>query len=1195
MTRTIYALLVGINEYEGGVPHLNGCVNDVARFQEFLDLRTQGGDFNLKSKVMTSSDTTNDAEIKPTRQAVIDAFREHLGKAGEDDVALFYYSGHGSQERSPEEFWHLEPDRLDETLVLYDSRVEGGWDLADKELAVLIAEVARKNPHILVILDSCHSGSGTRAAEGTEIRLAPLDARDRPVDTFLPGVVPAAKAFSSSAGDGQEDDEKTGNWFTLPQGRHIVIAACRAEQSAREKLMPNGQIHGVLSYYFLDTLQQASPALTYRDVFSRASNLTRSLVKDQNPLLAATNNDDLRQPILGGAIVPQEPYHILEHQERRGWVVKAGAIHGMAKPAGEETTLLAVFPLNVSLAAGSLLEGEIARAKVVKVGAADSQVEIEVQESAALDPQQTYKAVVIATPLPPVMVHLSGDDNAALDLLRKELENSHLVRIADESSEAAIRIFAERSGDSYWLARAGDRQPLNVPVPGKGTEASARTAAARAEHIAQWLQVLNLENKHSQIPPDAVRMEVYLYDRATRKGQLLDNAGPIRLHYDLKQSEDGASIQVRLFHTSEYPRKLYCMLCDLTDDFAVATDDSLFGGGVWLEPGEEVWVTNAEGEKYIDAYVPHQLLEQGIYQIRDVLKLIVSTDESDAILLRQDGLEVVLNQATRGVETSKKDVPPSTLHRLMRRVQTRSLGHNPRREQLSDWRTDQVLLTIVAEGDAVEIPAQPGESAKLAEGVTIAAHPALQAHAQLTLFQEGKRDLGNLALPAVFRDHPELAQPFDFQPTRGGDAGSSVVVLSKVTNPEVVTPQAPLILRAEGALAENEALLPVAYDPESGLFLPLGVGTQEGNIVEIRVNRLPAPTADSRDVAGSIKLFIQKVIAEKIGAEKLGLDGRTARLAIAVVEEHDRLMYDDSPITLKEKVKNANRILLYIHGIIGDTRGMVASAYGLKEQPSVPISLLVDSYDLILAFDYENINTPIEETASELKQALVEAGLGPDHGKTLHIVAHSMGTMVTRWFVERDNGNKFVQKALLVAPPNAGTPWAKIEEFILVGLGAALNGFAAITWPPSVIPTLIGTLAGLVGGVERIDVTMDQLKPDSPFYRVLNASDDPGVKYIVIAGNTSKISSIQPETAQAEKGLFKKLVDRLTSAETRNRVLSLAFLNEPNDIAISVKSMISMPPDRNPAPEFVEIPCDHISYFNTEVGLGKIVKALLEE
>ena len=41
MTRTIYALLVGINDYLGGVTGLHGCVNDVKRMAEFLLSRKQ--------------------------------------------------------------------------------------------------------------------------------------------------------------------------------------------------------------------------------------------------------------------------------------------------------------------------------------------------------------------------------------------------------------------------------------------------------------------------------------------------------------------------------------------------------------------------------------------------------------------------------------------------------------------------------------------------------------------------------------------------------------------------------------------------------------------------------------------------------------------------------------------------------------------------------------------------------------------------------------------------------------------------------------------------------------------------------------------------------------------------------------------------------------------------------------------------
>src|SRR5215207_9421831 len=107
MAGKLYPLLVGIDEYRD--QPLRGCVNDVCAMEEFLGERASGADWTLAPPLrLLNSDAT--------RAAVIEGFRSYLTQAGPEDIALFYYSGHGSQEPSPEEFWALEPDRLDETL-----------------------------------------------------------------------------------------------------------------------------------------------------------------------------------------------------------------------------------------------------------------------------------------------------------------------------------------------------------------------------------------------------------------------------------------------------------------------------------------------------------------------------------------------------------------------------------------------------------------------------------------------------------------------------------------------------------------------------------------------------------------------------------------------------------------------------------------------------------------------------------------------------------------------------------------------------------------------------------------------------------------------------------------------------------------------------------------------------------------------
>ena len=132
MTGRLVGLLIGIDAYPPPLPRLEGCANDVHAFADLLRARVPPGLLDLRILV--------DAEA--TRDAAIAAIAGHLGSAGPGDAALLYYSGHGSQGEAPPELWPLEPDRRVETLVLVDSRQPGRWDLADKELALLLGDVA---------------------------------------------------------------------------------------------------------------------------------------------------------------------------------------------------------------------------------------------------------------------------------------------------------------------------------------------------------------------------------------------------------------------------------------------------------------------------------------------------------------------------------------------------------------------------------------------------------------------------------------------------------------------------------------------------------------------------------------------------------------------------------------------------------------------------------------------------------------------------------------------------------------------------------------------------------------------------------------------------------------------------------------------------------------------------------------------
>ena len=142
-----------------------------------------------------------------TRDTLVAAFRDHLGAAGPGDVALFAFFGHGSEEPAPAEIAALEPTGRLQTILLHDCgrRIDGKLRraLADKELSLLIAEVAATGAHVVTILDCCHAGGGTRDPFArprswrpllSDVAVADRDvvvelAAARPSSEFLPGAL----------------------------------------------------------------------------------------------------------------------------------------------------------------------------------------------------------------------------------------------------------------------------------------------------------------------------------------------------------------------------------------------------------------------------------------------------------------------------------------------------------------------------------------------------------------------------------------------------------------------------------------------------------------------------------------------------------------------------------------------------------------------------------------------------------------------------------------------------------------------------------------------------------------------------------------------------------------------------------------------------------------------------------------------
>lgn len=129
------ALIVGIDYYENIDP-LHGCVNDAYSVKSVLE-RNSDGTINFGVKLEVASDGNSEISKRSLKDSISELFD------GDNDIALFYFSGHG----------HIESTGG----YLITSDCEYGDDgLSMNELLQIANNSAARNK--IIILDCCHSG-----------------------------------------------------------------------------------------------------------------------------------------------------------------------------------------------------------------------------------------------------------------------------------------------------------------------------------------------------------------------------------------------------------------------------------------------------------------------------------------------------------------------------------------------------------------------------------------------------------------------------------------------------------------------------------------------------------------------------------------------------------------------------------------------------------------------------------------------------------------------------------------------------------------------------------------------------------------------------------------------------------------------------------------------------------------------------
>ena len=272
----------------------------------------------------------------------------------------------------------------------------------------------------------------------------------------------------------------------------------------------------------------------------------------------------------------------------------------------------------------------------------------------------------------------------------------------------------------------------------------------------------------------------------------------------------------------------------------------------------------------------------------------------------------------------------------------------------------------------------------------------------------------------------------------------------------------------------------------------------------------------------------------------------------------------------------------------------IAAAYGHDSDEGVIITRITDDSpaseadfevgDLILTFDYENLNENLEKTAREFSKALKGVGLNARDGKTLDIVAHSMGGLVSRQMIERvRKGDRLVDRLLMFGTPNGGSAFGSIPQYrdLLTQLLSLALNFAK-GWLGTIYPYLAGINQALIA-TSPLTITLDQMRTDSDFVTELYADNDPEVdphtRYYTVAGDISDYKSLSDRR-------LARFMDK-----AKLKVGDWGYGEEPNDIAVSV-AMIHHVPTLYAA-ERHDIVAHHMNYFEEGEGLEKLKELLL--
>jgi hypothetical protein len=1104
----LFALFVAVNEYKSeDISTLRGCVKDIRRLESFLQ-KHYSNVFDLQIRTLENSDATY--------QNVIDTFRSHLKQAGPEDTVWFHFSGHGSEEACAQEFLAMEPNGKDQTLLCHDSQSGNVHNLADKELAAMLHEISTEDtngnpkdaPHVVVSLDSCHSGSGTRDVGDDLImpRAVATSGRGRSLDSYYNGFYASQSTLS------------------VPISKHILLSACENVQTAGDTSQG-----GIFSTSLAQALTDTEGEINYVDLFLRARSVTKGMRKFQVPQFQSIFNfNPYTRFLTGDALGKPDKYEIVH--EKGKWYIKCGAVHGL--PTNITTDI------DVEIRTPDPEDKLISKAIITSVGAQKSQLDVKAGFSfkdllnRVIPGDDPYRGVIMQFPAAPFYVHLN-ETHGSLQSLKDKWDDSRNVLIAQSPSEIEEAKLEVNTLDGRFNIEDHELCAHAYHTIDDSAE-SAEIIMDTLGRIAKWYRTIQLknENQHSKLSK-LVEFQVQTEDKTGNWTKHSGSEIKIFLNEDntIDNEKYGLDAEERLlilhpevvirsakqdlfFYLLQF-RGDYSILCD-EDEVFFRYDASQHQTPYEITQGLWKFMENASG------FGPEE------NESTTRFKLITTTEELDIAQLTQEGLFGDRSSGTRRLQSAKIS---------------------------NDWWVHNMKITFIRQDNSIT----PDQQIEFADGqLKVQPHSALSAKVSIANAKIGSRSTDPASAFTALQHTALNLMSFD---TERSVSPRNVIELDqiKIDKSQPSLEEVPLNIELPVGDADDWTI-PIIFDGQN--FLSVGDSEiKEGKTV-VHVREIP-PVSFPESKDGQVENpFVPEVQdrslfqTAKLAFFKLVLKKEEGINTLRRVEFDTAGGFKQTTEELSAKVNAAENILLIVHGYLGDSKSIIKDILAVSPER-------IGKYDLVLTFDYENLNQNLDDTASILQDQLSGIGFGTD--QKLSILAHGSGGLVARWMIEQGGASGWVEKLTMVGTPNGGTVYGKVDtlrKFASSAMDTALNFIPDLIPGSGIILKSLRTLTDLTGSVA-------QMHPGSDFMNKLNSSDDPGVSYQIVSGNVNLVQSGPPSAMNLLTRISKKLGDVFQPGESHDMFSTVASM-ENRDAWVG----------RNPMPEILPtVASFHFNYF----------------